>query len=106
MIPGGSEPVQVENTYGGLPPDAVNCIGTIGEPTGVGVSTGTVMARVFGAALTLIVSGGVTAVAAAASVTLMEKMNAPVCVGVPDMRPVGDAKVSPGGSAPLVMVQL
>jgi len=40
------------------------------------------------------------------SVTVTKKGNVPAVVGVPEITPVVESKVSPGGKAPLVIVQV
>jgi hypothetical protein len=76
-------------------------------PTGVGVSTGTVIERELEDSFTtMLCDAAVTAVAPVASETLTEKTNPPTAVGVPEMTPVAGLRVSPVGRAPLEMLHV
>ena len=100
MIPGGSEPVDTENVYGGTPPAAVNRTGTIGAPAGDGVRTG---ARIVSRAVdvTVRVRRPVILAKSALSATSTENEYVPVAVGVPEITPVVRPIDSPGGRLPL-----
>lgn len=47
--------------------------------------------------------GGVVSVRESESITCGVKLNVPAAVGVPDITPVEEAKVKPGGSVPVTL---
>jgi hypothetical protein len=102
--PGGSEPLVIENVYGGTPPVATSdeLYATPTVPVAVGqTSAGT------GAATTMLqLAVAVPAAVPVESTTCAVKLNVPPVVGVPVMAPVDGFSTNPGGSEPLVIVNV
>ena len=99
--PGGSDPLVIENVYGGAPPVATSAelyaTPTCPVPAGQASVIG-------GGAMTMLQF--VVAVPAAVpveSTTFAVKLNVPKVVGVPVIAPVVGFSVNPGGSEPLVI---
>jgi hypothetical protein len=99
--PAGSEPLVIENVYGGTPPVATSAelYATPTVPVAVG------QARVGGAgAMTILqLVDVVPAAVPLESTTWAVKVNVPAVVGVPVMLPVDGSSVRPAGSEPLVI---
>jgi hypothetical protein len=94
LSPAGSEPADTDQVSDPVPPDAA----TVWEYAVPMVAPGIEEVEIDGAAETVMVST-LVAEALAASVTCMVKLGA-VAVGVPEMRPLEEFKLSPAGSEP------
>src|SRR5689334_10300231 len=91
--PAGNAPLASEKLYGGVPPSTVkttsNCspITAFGKPVGAIVRPGQLM----------VIEKSCEPVQGLVSVALIEKLNVPVTVGIPEIEPSAE-KLSPSGS--------
>jgi hypothetical protein len=100
--PAGSAPADIDQVRGNVPPEAA----AVWEYTAPAVPPGSPSVVIVSVAATAI-ERGLNAVAPAASTALIVKVYGPgAAVGVPEMMPVTEFKVSPAGSAPADIDQL
>jgi hypothetical protein len=107
VSPGGSDPLAIDQLYGGVPPVTAT-VAEYGTPTVPLGREVVVMSPLEPPAETTIERSAVAvrAVGVVESVTVTVKSEVPAAVGVPEMAPLEASRLSPAESDPVVTVQV